>query len=46
MFEEEVEAGNSEEEEQGVGAAILGEADVVGHEGEGEGTREGDTRGE
>ena len=46
MFHKEVETSHSEEHEQGVGTSILGEADVVGHEGQREGAGEGDGGGE
>jgi hypothetical protein len=45
VFHKKVETSHSEEHEQRVGASILGEADVVGHEGQREGRREGDRRG-
>jgi hypothetical protein len=45
MPHKKVESSHSEEHEQGVGASILGEADVVGHEGQREGRWEGDRRG-
>jgi hypothetical protein len=44
VFYEEIEACHSEEHEQGVRASILGEADVVGHEGQRKGTGKGDER--
>ena len=44
MFYEEIEACHSEEHEQGVRAPILGEADVVGHEGQRKRTGKGDER--
>jgi hypothetical protein len=44
VFYEEIEARHSEEHEQGVRASILGEADVVSHEGQREGTGKGDER--
>jgi hypothetical protein len=44
VFYEEIEACHSEEHEQGVRAPILGEADVVSHEGQRKGTGKGDER--
>jgi len=44
VFYEEIEACHSKEHEQGVRASILGEADVVGHEGQRKGTGKGDER--
>ena len=34
MFHQEVETAHSEEQEQGVRAAILGKADMIDHEGQ------------
>jgi hypothetical protein len=44
VFYEEIEACHPKEHEQGVRASILGEADVVGHEGQRKGTGKGDER--
>jgi len=44
VFYEEIEACHSEEHEQRVRASILGEADVVGHEGQRKGAGKGDER--
>ena len=44
MFHKEIETHYPKEHEQGIGAAILGEADMVGHEGQTESAGEGDER--
>ena len=44
MFHKEVKPSHSKEHEQGVGASILREADVISHESQGEGTGEGNGR--
>jgi hypothetical protein len=44
VFDEEIEACHSEEHKQGVRAAILGEADVIGHKGQREGAEKGNER--
>ena len=44
MFHKEVEPCHSDEHEEGIGTSILRKADVVSHEGQREGTGEGDRR--
>ena len=43
MFHEEIEPAYSEKEEESVGTSVLGKRNVVSHEGEGEGTGQGNT---
>ena len=43
MLHKEIESSDSEEKEQRVGASVLGETDVVGHQGESEGAGDGNT---
>jgi hypothetical protein len=44
MFHKEVEAGYSEKHEQRIRASILGETDVIGHQGQREGTEKCNVR--
>ncbi len=45
MPHKEIKTSHSKEHEHGIGSSILGEADVVGHEGQRKGTGEGDRKG-
>jgi hypothetical protein len=44
MLNKKVQADHSDEHQQGIGAPVLGEADVVGHKSQGKNARKGDGR--